>query len=97
MGAEAVGAGLMTGSAALGVLKGNRARRQAKRELGAQREALGQQEARAKQESMQLNAKIQAAQAKVAAGQARANRARVRGGIFGEAETTPKPVSATLG
>ena len=98
MGAEAVGAGLLAGAGIVGGLhQGRRARKQGEAIANDQRLALHDQEARAKKESMQLNAKIQASQAKIAAGQARANRARVRGGIFGEADNTPKTVSPTLG
>lgn len=97
MGAAAIGAGIVGVSSLVGINDSRKARKEAKREANYQRESLANQEARVRQESASINAKIEQQQRKNAAGAARANRARVSGGIFGDSEPTTRATTPTLG
>lgn len=98
MGAEVVVPAVISGGAALlGARAQRKAGRAAERAAGEQREFQNRQEATLKKESDRLNAEIARTQRKVNAGAARANRARIRGGIFGEAEPTQRANTPTLG
>ena len=98
MGAAAVIPAVISGGAALlGVNEQRRARKGAERAASEQRAHQAQQEGTLKKESDRLNSEIEKTQRRVNAGQARANRARIKGGIFGESEPTQRNTSATLG
>ena len=98
MGAAAAIPAVIGGAAALmGVREQRKARKGAEREAGQQREFQAQQEATVRKESDRLNAEIAKTQRRVNAGQARSNRSRIRGGIFGESEPTPRNITPTLG
>jgi hypothetical protein len=61
-----------------------RAEQAAKNEGNAQRQMIEQHQAQIRGEQARLEQNIAGAQAKVNIGQARANRRRIRGGIFGD-------------
>ncbi len=98
MGAEAIiGGAIAGGSALLGVNEQRKARKAGQRAANEQRAFQSEQQATLKKESDRLNAEIAKTQRRVNAGQARANRSRIRGGIFGESEPTQRATSSTLG
>lgn len=94
MGAEVAGPAIL---GAVGLLGQRQARRQANRQANEQRDMHRAQEARIRDESGRLNAEIKKNQDRVNKGIARSNRARIKGGIFGEAEPTQTGVRGTLG
>lgn len=97
MGIETAAAGLVAGSAIYGASQSRKAGKRATRAANEQTNILRGQQETADREAAELNRKIQAQQKKIAVGEARSNRARVRGGIFGEPDQTPRAVSSTLG
>jgi uncharacterized protein HemX len=95
--AAAIPAVISGGAALLGINEQRKARRAGERAANEQRAHQQQQEATIRKESDRLNAEIARTQRKVNVGAARANRSRIRGGIFGESEPTQRTSTATLG
>ena len=85
------------GSAIFGANESRKARKSAEREAGYQREAQTKQANELRAEQARLDTEQKAAKKKLNQGLARSNRARIRGGLFGEGEQTPGKISATLG
>lgn len=80
-----------------GASQARKGAKHAKREARAFEEQLGETRTRVAKEQDTLSKKIEQQQRKVAAGQARANRSRLRGGVFGESEPTQRTLNPTLG
>lgn len=76
----------------VGRQEGRKAEREAGRQAEAQRGQMRQAEAAVRAEQQRTEAQLNATRAKIAQGQARANRARMRGGIFGGAENQPQGI-----
>lgn len=97
MGTEAAALGLVGAGTLLGANQTRKANKQAKREgriAEANLERTRQETATAQQA---LSKKVEQQQRKLAIGQARANRSRLRGGVFGENEPTTRNLNPTLG
>ncbi len=82
--AKGLGNALLLGIPGRLVKGQKRAERAAKAEGANQRQMLEQQQGAIRDEQQRANAQIANTQAKLAAGQARSNRRRIRGGIFGD-------------
>ena len=85
------------GSAVYGGIESRKSRKVAEREAGYQREAQAKQANELRSEQARLDSEQAAARKKLNAGLARGNKARIRGGLFGEGEQTPGKLSTTLG
>lgn len=100
MGAETAAiaaAGITAGSAIFGASQSRKAGRRAARESIEQTQILKESREKVAKEQDTLSKRVAQEQKRVAAGQARANRSRLRGGVFGESEPTPRGLSPTLG
>jgi hypothetical protein len=97
MGIEAIGFGLMAAGMAYGAHESSKATRHAGRAANQQREYQARQDAQIQSEQAKMNKSMAQQQRKIEAGQARSNRRRIKGGIFGDSDTTPKPTTPTLG
>ena len=97
MGAETAALGLVGASALYGAAQTRKAGKRANREAYAQEQLIGEERKKTAAEQTSLSKKVEQQQRKIAAGQARANRSRLRGGVFGESEPTTRNLNATLG
>ena len=95
--AAAVGLGITGVSALYGAAQTRKAGKRANREAYAQEQATTQERQKTAKDQALLSQKVDQQQRKIAAGQARANRSRLRGGVFGESEPTTRNLNATLG
>lgn len=97
MGAETIAAGLVAGSAIYGASRARKAGKRADILQQEQANATRLDRARVQRDQETLARKTQQTQRKIAVGQARTNRSRLRGGVFGENEATPRNLTPTLG
>jgi len=97
MGLETAALGLVGASALFGAHQTARASRAAKRAAGEEHAAINESRQRLSKDQAKLSKNVEQQQRKLAVAQARSNRARLRGGVFGESQPTESPLTPTLG
>lgn len=96
MGVEAA-AIIGAASAAYGANQQRKARKGAKRAASEQQAVINEQREVTRKEQSRLGAQLERSQKRIEIGNARANRRRSRGGLFGDAQAAPQTLSSRLG
>ena len=96
-GKAVVGALSPVGGVLLGARDARKANKRAGREAQAHEQQIGEDRRKTAEAQSALTKKVEQQQHKLAVGQARSNRSRLRGGVFGESEPTTRNLNPNLG